>query len=263
MNKILFTISIILSILINYMVFIDYKKPKTNFSYQKINDNPVTDIKIISDINKKNNSITNLSCKDIEVFIWDKGMRFKLDGSIYYEKPKNLKFKIGKEFFIGSNNDEFWYWSKRLKPPALYYAKHEDYYKTLLKPSFSPMTIIESMCIHEIKLNEKMDIQYIDDKIAIVEKSLDTLNRDIVKITFINPKLENIVGQVITDIDGNLMASVEVLKYENNVPQEILYTHENNQVMLVKLNNVLINQEISKDTWIKPVLDENIDISLE
>ena len=37
---------------------------------------------------------------------------------------------LGKETDVGSNEKQFWFWSKRMKPSVLFYSEHENLNKT-------------------------------------------------------------------------------------------------------------------------------------
>src|ERR1017187_4932054 len=61
----------------------------------------------------------------------------RLSGMIYYENSKLFHLELssffGPELDIGSNNEYFWYWSRRDSEPGLHFAKHEDFYKSRMK----------------------------------------------------------------------------------------------------------------------------------
>ncbi len=67
--------------------------------------------------------------------------------SISYEKSLNFRMInssfFGKEVDVGSNEKEFWFWSKRMKPPALFHTIHDNLKNTNLKTPFHPLWIKE------------------------------------------------------------------------------------------------------------------------
>ena len=86
---------------------------------------------VIREVNKRNSQIRSLSCDEMKVKVWQNGMGFRLSGDLNYEKKRNFRMRfrsiLGSEIDLGSNEDHFWYWSRRNPRPGLFYAKHEDY----------------------------------------------------------------------------------------------------------------------------------------
>ena len=121
------------------MMFVDYVEIKV----QKANP-------IIEAINLKNSKIKTFYCDDIKIKAIKK-LTVNLKGKIYFEKDKNFRMFtssiLGKESDIGSNDNQFWFWSRKMNPPALHYAKYEDIYKTRLKTPFHPIWTIECLGI--------------------------------------------------------------------------------------------------------------------
>ena len=79
---------------------------------------------IIEEFNKINLQIKNFECRNVDVKMWQNGMRHKISGTLFYEKPNNLRMKIwsfmGEELDLGSNKDIFWYWSRRDRDPGIH-----------------------------------------------------------------------------------------------------------------------------------------------
>ena len=243
-----------------------------------VEDNSIA-VSIINEINTKNNQIQNFNCKNAIVYVWHQGLRLKLDGLIYFEKPMNLKMDVksilGKEFIMGSNNDEFWFWSKRLNPPSLYYAKHIDYQKTRLKSAFNPLMVMDSLGFREIYTGKEILIKEINEnnvsKIALVEKTVNSIGQSIGHITLIDKDNKKLLGHLVTDDTGKMIASAEILEYRNDIPYQILYTwYEEDQVMLIELPDGEINTTISNQYWIRPhhnqevnMGETNVDLKLD
>lgn len=70
---------------------------------------------------------------------------FKTVKGRLYSKNGNIGLYLKNEMLLGSNPDTFWFWSKRFNSNNVYYCKHEDYYKSRLKPPLSPLWILRCM----------------------------------------------------------------------------------------------------------------------
>lgn len=55
----------------------------------------------------------------------------RLSGNIALERPRRLRLTanslLGDEVDLGSNDQLFWFWVRRNEPPALYFARHDQY----------------------------------------------------------------------------------------------------------------------------------------
>lgn len=226
-------------------------------------------LQIIREINEKNSRIKNFVCERAIVYTWHKGLRLKLNGSVHFEKPMNLKMKVssivGEEFFMGSNNNEFWFWSRRLSPPALYHAKHSDYKKTRLKSAFNPLMVMDSFGFKDIFIGEGIAVKEVKEgettKIAIIEKTVNSIGQPIGHITFVDKANKRLLGHLVTDSKGEMIASSEILAYQNDLPSQILYTwYEEDQAMLLELPGGKTNASISDDYWVRSKMNKEIDM---
>jgi hypothetical protein len=71
----------------------------------------------------------------------------RLTGWLRFQSPRRLRLVLfsafGKELEMGSNDRQFWFWCKRTKRVALYYAEHGQ--KTRLKAPFNPLFVLRSL----------------------------------------------------------------------------------------------------------------------
>ena len=78
---------------------------------------------------------------------------------IAYEKPKRLRvlggvaLGMGSEIDLGSNDELFWFWAKRLEPKAVYYARHDEFANSPARSiiPIEPEWLIETLGIIELK----------------------------------------------------------------------------------------------------------------
>jgi hypothetical protein len=211
---------------------------------------------LIKEINKKSAAINSLSCEDLEMKVWQGGHRYRLKGSLHYEKAANFRMEIssimGKEVDVGSNSKVFWYWSKRDKSPGLHYASHADLNKTRLKTPFNPMFLRSTLGVEELPAKNCKIVENNKDFMLSYPR-LNSSGDPIVFSVFVNKERKQIDGYVVVNKDGNTIASCEVQLYEGDVPVKILYNwREENKVMLLELNKPKINIVIAPATWEMP-----------
>ena len=170
----------------------------------------------IERINQKNLQIKTFSCQvDIEI---PRKITFHMVGSINYEKDKKFRMvaesRMGKEIDIGSNQNYFWFWSKRMQPPNLYYASYDHLMQTSLKTPFNPLWMMESLGLNEIILKNKSFYRYGNYLIA-KETKLSTQREPVVQLILVDPNKNVIIGNYLYK-EGKLIASTEITSFTQN-----------------------------------------------
>lgn len=279
-KKLLYFCVITMAIVTSFVVYekVNVPPPESHLTRPIIPPNiqpKVSDeaLQILDNVNRKNEAIRSFSCEDARIYIWHNGLRLTTSSKIYYEKEKRFNMDVtslvGDEFLMGSNDQEFWFWSKRMNPSVLHYAKHEDLNKTRLKSPFNPLGIIESFGIHMVNVKEPATIieqnkstAFTGAKIVIVEPMFDTIGLPVVKMTYIDRQTQRITGNMLTTQDGKLIASAEILDWSDDLPRQIVYTwEEENRVMMIEFPTSKKNVKLNPRLWKKPSMEGAIDMS--
>jgi hypothetical protein len=226
--------------------------------------------KSIERINSRNKKIKSITAEGIRIKVNQK-TSVNVFGNLSMEKQKNFRLKIwhsmtGIEMDIGSNEEIFWFWSKRMTPPALYFAKHENTNKTMLKAPLNPMWIMQSLGLNSIDLKNK-EFKKIEDNWAIVEKSISSTG-DLVKIAIlIDANKDLILGNYLYDKNFKLIASSEIKNYtidsktNSLVPKDILIIwYDENISMECKFSKIQTNLSIKEQHWEKPFVKNSLEI---
>lgn len=201
MNKFLL---IILLFLTGFFILFLNKKQEKKID---LNGEKITSNEIINKINEKIKKINSVSSK----LIVKQGF-FSTDGLIAYEKPNNFKMisnsYFGKELEIGSNDDFFWFFTRKMKPKALYYCELKDIKKTRLRPIFYPELLKGFLGINQItnyqNLIKKDDYYYLEENIVI---GIESFN----KITII--KNNKVIGYRLCK-DYKIILEVDVIEFQ-------------------------------------------------
>lgn len=234
----------------------------------EINSSPLKPMAKIPDailaVNQKNKSYNTFVCEDVEYKLWQSGHRFRLSGSVYYEKDMNFRMEIqsvfGTELDVGSNKEEFWYWSKRDRNPGLHWAKHEDFEKTRLKTPFNPSLLKASFGLDVLGTENAKFVENQKD-IMVVYPGKSGSGQPVLYSVFVNKQRQEIDGFLVTDPTGKHLAAAEIQSRANGLPTAILFTwYEENRVMLIRLNRPAVNQAISPSKWKMPGYTPKINI---
>jgi len=221
---------------------------------------------VIAELNEINSQVSGFDGSDVSVKIWENGMRFKISGSMSYEKPNNFRMKVwsimGQEMDIGSNESLFWYWSRRDRYPGLYYAAYGDYHKTRLKTPFNPVFMRESLGLNEIDATNAKIVEN-EKHVMVSWQKTNASNEKILYSVLVNRLSKRIDGIVISDLSSKVIASCEI-EYQGILPKKILYDWKEEQKSLViEFSNPTINKKFSSSNWDLPRYSPKIDMGKE
>ena len=263
---------IIIAILCFGIIYQKYTQPNSEIFLQEreklLEEEPEIKAELpalVKEINVRNASIKSLSCERLDIKIWQNGHRFQLSGKIYSEKPINFRMTIdsimGHEVDIGSNDKNFWYWSRRDKVPGLHYAAHPDLYKSRLKTPFNPIFLRSTLGIEELP-NENFKIVENEKHIMVTYPQINASGEDVLFSVFINKDKKQIDGYLIVNKDGKTAASCEIQEYSVDIPTKILYNwNEEERIMLITLTKPQFNQTLSSQVWEMPPVRPKLDMA--
>jgi hypothetical protein len=220
---------------------------------------------IVSIINEENSKIKNIYTDDMSILFKQGNMTAKVYGELALEKEKNFRLNIyhritGKEIDVGSNKTNFWFWSKRMKPPALYYALHEELDKTMLRTALNPIWMMESLNIDSINV-ENIEIAKFKENWAIIQPRISAMGENVEAVILINPIKKIVVGRYLYNQDGKLIVSTEYQNFKKNIPQKILIMWYEEKIILdLDLSKIQINVNINSNLWVMPNLKNKIDM---
>lgn len=88
------------------------------------------------------------------------GMKGSVNGRMALERPRNFKLEISATLRshpvadIGSNSDEFWFWTESKQDNNVYVCSYDDLDRTPLSAAFQPDWIVEAMGLRTITRDE-------------------------------------------------------------------------------------------------------------
>lgn len=216
-------------------------------------------------INARNATIRSVYYPEMKLKV-KKDVSVSLDATMAYEKEKRFRMIcssfFGKETDIGSNDEKFWFWSKRMDPPILYYAKHEDTHKSRLRKPFHPTWMRETVGVDEIN-TEKVYIEQDGDKWKIFQERISINGRPIVHMTLIDN--EKTLGRYLYTPNGDLVISAEIKAFYHKqghiVPKLVhIYWAEEDVAIQWVLDRPQVNTSINLRMWKMPNMRRSRDL---
>ena len=221
---------------------------------------------IIEELNSNNSKIKSIYYPKINI----KSSGLMVSSIFLYEKNKNFRMKnssfFGPEADIGSNSGIFWFWSRRMRPSALFWAKHEDLHKTYLKTPFHPDWMMETIGINEVDTKDCFIFDY-KNYVGIKQNRTDAITgQPVVRIFLIDKDKKAFFGHYLVDQQGNTLISFEVNRYHfvynMYFPKSVNITWNQENIKLSwELDRPTINPTFNKENWILPNIKPQLELS--
>ena len=232
--------------------------PKNSQYFNKVKE-------IIKVINDRNSKIKSISVEKMPITLQQNGHIFNATGNLALQKENNFRLMISHKLFgemmdIGSNKQYFWFWSKQMKPAALYYSKHEDTNKTMLKTALNPDWMIQSLNINLIS-EDDIKIAKFKEFGAVIEDKTATTGDPVTIMTLIDMNLKIVVGRYLYNQNEKIIASAEYSEFVEKIPRKILIIwYEEGVILNWDLSKVKINSDIDQRNWSMPDMKNKINM---
>jgi hypothetical protein len=221
---------------------------------------------LIAAINSHNQLVKTFTC-DMRIEIQTR-FCVHATASVNYEKDRRLRMLVqsiaGRELDIGSNDDCFWFWSKRMDPPALYYSSYDHLNSSGLKTPFNPVWLKSLLGFDRIEVKNAVVCRR-GQNWQVTEQTKNLQGKSVLRVTIISPDKQAIVGHFIYQ-DDHIVCSAEVFEQIElngyNLPSKIVVRwYDENITMVWNLEDQTVNQPIDRNTWQMPSNRRQIDMS--
>lgn len=221
----------------------------------------------IQTINERNAKIKSMVCNDVEIH-YSQAARVKVKGTIAMEKPMRFRMGVrsflGEEMDLGSNDTHFWFWSKRMEPPVLHFAKHEDLSKSMLKTPLNPGWLMSSLNLGSVDAENAQLLRYKEFYGVLLSKNAPN-GEPVTVLTLIKPDVPVVAGHYMYGQNGKMMASSEVKSHqqvgEHIIPKQMLIIwYQEGVSMTWELHGPQINVGINPSQWLMPSTRNAIDM---
>jgi hypothetical protein len=195
---------------------------------------------LIGYLNFYSQQVQSIDVKDLDLDARQDGQGAGLRGWLVCQKPRNFrlvaKVVANPEIDMGSNNDEFWYWIRRMEPhPYLFHCSYGDLNagRARLPFPFQPEWVMEALGMAEYSANDSYRVQVKATTLELVKETRSPQGAPVRKVTVFQraaapfPKPQ-VVAHVLQDAQGHEICSakiVEVQRVGNAViPKQVVLT---------------------------------------
>jgi hypothetical protein len=168
-----------------------------------------------------------LNCTDVTIDVNADGTRVGINAMMQCQAPRNfllsgVTFGNHPVVYIGSNDKEFWFWSKQINPPYLYHCSYDAMAQGVkVSFPFQPEMALSALGLAPYDPAKKYDMKIVTDKrgnpafIELIEQARSPENKPIQKVTRFNyhqarPGKPQVVAHVLKDERGNIICAASI-----------------------------------------------------
>lgn len=142
--------------------------------------------------------------------------------NLAYQRPQNVRLigtanMMGRVVDIGSNDQQFWYWSKFEEPPQISYSSLADYASSPLRDKIpvDPIWFPEALGVVEINPADVIEGPIVQpDKTLLIVTRRQRPDGVYKKYTFIEPKTAAVKRQDVMDPSGQTVVTVHCSEFQ-------------------------------------------------
>lgn len=217
-------------------------------------------LNIVENFAEKSDAVRSVYCKNMPISLRQGRQTFSCLGELAYEKPRNFRLIArhrftGEEMDIGSNSSIFWFWSKRMSPPSVYFCKHENYPKSQLKSALNPEFLTKSLGHDRIELKDLSGFSEDADNIFAHQKVTDGSGSQMDMVYVLSRLSNSLEGIKIIRPAGSKVASTH---YRGG--KIFMEWPEEDMSMIWDMSSSVMNTRIPKSYWAMPKKSSTIEM---
>jgi hypothetical protein len=232
---------------------------------------------VIAAVNQNSAKLTSYQTNNASITVPGMPAIPLLKGNIAAQRPGRVRLQastlMGPEVDLGANDELFWFWIKRNEPPALYFARHNQFCGSAAQKlmPIEPQWLLDALGFVEFRPTDRHEgpLPLGDGKIevkSIVAGRCGTMT----KRTVIDARLAWVLEQHLYDANGALVASsiAKSHRYDNvagvSIPQEIQIDVPASELSLsIDVGRVAINTLTdSPQLWTMPTMSGTSQVDL-
>lgn len=215
---------------------------------------------IVAHLNQNTQRIRSWRANGVNIMV----NRFPLSGTLAVEKGSHVRLVVssalGKEVDLGSNDERFWVWSRRMDP-AFVTCRHENMEtaRQQLGIPFEPNWLMQALGVEPLlAAGMKMEIDPSKRQARLVEEVTTAHGRPLRRTVLVDLKLGCVVEYSLYNYDGARVALARLSGHETTdgvvLPHRVLLDWPQNQMaMAMDLGKIQVNpHSIPSEIWQMP-----------
>jgi hypothetical protein len=236
---------------------------------------------LVQYLNDNAGRVQNFKCDNLSMTAYQGLQSVGMTGKIWLEKSRNLRLVAdaagNREFDMGSNDQEFWFWIARNKPPYQFYCAYKDLKDARNMPlPFQPDWMMEAIGLGPYGPADKYKLEQDNDTLRLVEKTTSPLGAPLRKVIVFNrrpvqaPNPQMLACQLFDDSNGKEIGSVKILETQlvgkdNGIMPKRLELQMNQpdakMKMVMVLNGAMANQVLPPEAFRRPAGQQGFNLA--
>jgi len=192
-----------------------------------------------------------------------------LSAEFVFARPQRVRLRAGTtitgpEVDIGSNDERFWIWIKRNTPPAVLYARHDEFARSPAARTvpIEPMWLAEALGVVEFDPRGQHTGPFRRRAGQLeIHSRIPTTSGEVMKITVLEPSTGIVLEQHLYDAEGKRLASTTASRHVYDpatdlaLPREIeLNLPQGPMTLRINVADYLVNRPRGESTnlWAMP-----------
>jgi hypothetical protein len=179
-----------------------------------------------------------LNCTNVTVDVNAEAGRVGISAMMQCQPPRNFLMKgvVASQpvVDIGSNDKEFWFWSREINPPYLYHCSYKDLEQGVKVPfPFQPDMVLNALGLARYDPGKKYEVKMVNENrgryqaIELTEDALTPDNKPIKKVTVFNsataePPQPQVIAHIIKDAQGKVVCSANIRSAQRVGPNGLI-----------------------------------------
>jgi outer membrane lipoprotein-sorting protein len=218
----------------------------------------------IDRLNKQNQQIQTMSCE-----VYNSGSKSeggpvaRSSGQLYFQKPTYFRMiaygeKVDKRLMLdlGSTEDIFWFFARRMKPATLKFARYADLDRTNLDGALHPIWMMELLGLNNIDLTDAKIVESAKQlSVYYIRRAPNGAKNT--KVVLINKKSLVVAGHLIYGERDELISQAIVTSItpisSMNIPEQINISWNKKDIdITINFKNIKLNKKIDPSLWVIP-----------
>jgi hypothetical protein len=232
---------------------------------------------LVSWMNKNAERIQSIRVEDLDLTCRQGIQVANLRGTMVTEKP--LSFRLGAKALanpvvdLGSNDQEFWYWISKAKPPYQFYCSYKDLKEGRVRElpfPFQPEWVMESLGLGPYGPSEKYTLEHDKDTLKLIEKTTTPQGTPVRKVIVMkrrevqlpNPQVTDFL--LLDDATGKEICGAHITEVQLDhatqaiIPRRLELRWPEQKLSLgMRLDSVTLNQKVPPQVFTRQI-NQNI-----
>lgn len=181
-----------------------------------------------------------ITCTNVTIDVTADGQKVGVGGKMLCQTPRNFLLSgvvVGSPAVdIGSNDKEFWFWSREIRPAYLYHCSYDALAQGTKVPfPFQPDMVVSALGLAQYDATKTYNLTSSDDRkghktILLTEQARSPENKPIQKITVFDynqafPPQPQVLAHVLKDDQGKVICAANILRAQRLGPNGPIIPH--------------------------------------